>query len=238
MFEVWSLRFVKTFQPVFAPWRQPDLDRKGLRMTQAVRPTRIDVVRHAESVMNLRAGELVGGRSNDTPLSDTGRSSAQALGRELTASCYHPDVVYCTSAVRSKHTAELIIEGAGWALTPRVDDGLIELSQGAAEGQPRGQWWTPQAQAAATADPLRHRLAPDGENHHEVQARMRGALHRIAAAHRAERVLVVGHGIAIRTLVWALRGGGHEVFRGLALPNLGRVSFEVGESIQLLGEAE
>lgn len=187
--------------------------------------------------MNLQAAALIGGRSNHTPLSPAGEAAAVARGRELAATGYRPDAVYSTSAIRSEATARLLIEGAAWSLTPQLEDGLLELSQGASEGQPREQWWTSEAQAAVAADPLRHRLAPDGENHEEVQARMRAALQRIAAGHSGGHVLAVGHGIAMRTLVWSLRGGSHADFRALVLPNLAMVSFEVGNDIRLVDPA-
>lgn len=198
--------------------------------------TRVTLVRHAESQLNRRSGEVVGGRSNHTPLTAQGQAAATELGRRI-ASEGPPDLVVSTSAVRSARTARAILDGAGWRLPVHVDDGLLELSQGAAEGRPREEWWTPAALAAMTADPAGHRLAPDGESHREVQHRMRLALIRIA-----ERVgpdghaLAVGHGIAIRTLAWSLLGGGHETFRGLALPNLGRVDLLVdGTDLRLPG---
>lgn len=200
--------------------------------------TRITLIRHAESQMNTRSGEVVGGRSNHTPLTADGAAAATALGHLLATTESAPDVVVCTSALRSAQTARAIVEGAGWDVPISVCDSLIELSQGAAEGQPRDQWWTPAAIAAMHADPLGHRLAPGGESHREVQQRMRSGLHALAAAHPGGHVLAVGHGIAMRTLAWSLLGGGHDTFRGLKLPNLGRVDVVVdADTIALLGGA-
>lgn len=104
----------------------------------------------------------------------------------------------------------------------RLEDGLLELSRGVAEGQPRDQWWTPEAAAALEADPWHHRLVPGGESHHEVQTRITAALRWLASEHRGQWIFAVGHGIAIRVLVWSLLGGDHETLRGLELPNLGQ----------------
>lgn len=139
--------------------------------------------------------------------------------------------------MRSAQTACALVDGAGWALPILVDDGLLELSQGIAEGRPRGQWWTPAAIAAMTADPLGHRLAPGGETHREVQHRMRTALRRLHDLAPGGHVLAIGHGIAIRTLAWSLLSGGHDVFTGLDLPNLGHVEFTVTpRAIDLTGD--
>lgn len=188
--------------------------------------TTIDLVRHAESRMNLSPG-LIGGRSNHSPLSAKGRQSALDLGRRLGESWDMPDAMVCTSAVRSRETAKLILEGSGWHLPLQSDDDLLELSQGAAEGQRRDLWWTPQAIEAMRADPSHHRLADDGESHEQVQHRMTAALHRMAKDHRGGHVLAVSHGVAMRTLVWSLIGGSHDVFRGLTVENLGILRFDV-----------
>lgn len=196
--------------------------------------TRIDLLRHGESMMNLHPTEVVGGRSNHTPLTPTGTATALRYGKQL-ARNGRPDAVYATRAIRSQQTAALLIQGAGWGLPVALEDGLLELSQGIAEGQPRAHWWTPAAQAAMRANPLGHRLAPRGETHREVQVRMRSALQRLATRHKGGYVLAVGHGVAIRSLIWSMNGGGHEVFRGLDLPNLAMTSFVVdGDRIQLM----
>lgn len=195
--------------------------------------TRITLIRHAESCMN-RHSRLVGGRSNQTPLTHEGTLAAAEFGRRL-ASQLRPTVLAHTSAVRSRQTIEAIVAAAGWRGIPVVlEDGLIELAHGVAEGQPRSRWWAPEALAAMHRNPLHFRLAAGGESHREVQLRMRNALHRLAGHHPGGHVVAVGHGNAIRTLVWSLQGGDHTTFRALAMPNLGRVDLEVSQDrIQL-----
>lgn len=188
--------------------------------------TTIDLVRHAQSRMNLTPG-LIGGRSNHSPLSPQGRVDAERLGHRLGETWQRPDALFCTSAVRSRETAQLIVAGADWRLPLQVEDGLLELSQGAAEGQRRDLWWTPDAIEAMRADPLHHRLAEDGESHEEVQQRTAAALRSMARQYRGGHVVAVGHGGAMRTLVWWLIGGSHDVFRGLAIDNLDILRFDV-----------
>lgn len=187
--------------------------------------TTITLIRHAESQMNLTR-DLVGGRSNHTPLSEHGRASALALGQRL-AAMEPPAGFYCTAAVRSRQTADLIATGAGWAPAD-VEDGLLELSQGSAEGQPRDKWWTPKAIQAMQADPLHHRLIPDAENHHDVQQRMQTTLRRLARRHPDTHVIAISHGIAMRTLAWSPTNHTHQQgFQNKQLPNLGTLTFTV-----------
>ncbi len=182
--------------------------------------TRVCLVRHAESAMNRDHRDLVGGRSNQTPLSDDGEAAARRWG-QARARLPRPDAIAHTSALRSIRTAQLIAQGAEWSAPFVLEDGLLELSQGVAEGQPREQWWTPAALAAMRADPLGHVLSPGGESHRQVQERMRQALGRLADRYPGGYVVAVGHGIAIRSLAWSITGGSHDVFRQTALPNLG-----------------
>lgn len=192
----------------------------------ATRAARIDLMRHAESAMNLMP-HLIGGRSNTTPLTQHGQETALAAGRRLAQTGYQPTALYSSPAVRTLHTAQLLNEAAGWALEIRVDDRLQELSQGDAEGQPRDQWWTPAALAAMTNEPLTHRLAPNAENHHDVQHRMRAALNNIAAHNPAGTVLIIGHGIAIRTLLWSRHGGNHHTgYQQHPLDNLATITWQ------------
>lgn len=195
--------------------------------------TRVVLVRHAQSRMNLRP-DLVGGRSLHTPLSDEGRRAALERGRELAS--LRPNALYCTTALRSRQTAECLDEGAGWGLPVQVEDGLVELSQGSAEGGVREQWWTPQAVEAMRADPRGHRLAPDGENHAEVQERVLAALGRLHAAHPGGCVVAVSHGVAMRSLLWHLAGTDHDWFRACEMPNLAAVELVVdGGGVRVSG---
>ena len=139
------------------------------------------LVRHAESQMNQSGTHLVGGRSNHTPLTPAGARAAHALGRTLRGH-RQPILLAHTSAIRSAQTAELLRAGAGWSSPTVLEDGLLELSQGIAEGKPRDQWWTPEALTAMRANPVEHRLAPDAENHREVQERMHAAVAKLGAA--------------------------------------------------------
>lgn len=166
--------------------------------------TRLTLVRHAESAMN-RSPHLVGGRSNSTPLMERGRQAA------LRARC---DVAGRAARDRGAQrsgplTADGSVphRGAGWQGSLICEEGLQELSQGIAEGQPRELWWTAGALEAMRADPAGHRLSPGGESHEEVQARMRDAVQRLASCCRGGYVVAVGHGIAMRTLAWSLLGG-------------------------------
>jgi len=185
-------------------------------------PTRIEFIRHAESVYN-RTPTLVGGRSDGVALTAEGYRAAQEAGerrRRLPA----PAALYSSGAVRADATAQALADGAGWQLPVQHEPRLLELSQGQAESQARATWWTPDALAAMRLAPATHRLAPDAENHLDVQERMIAAIRDIATAYPGRFVVAIGHGIAIRTLAWRLAGGGHVTFQRWPLPNLGSLT--------------
>ena len=99
--------------------------------------------RHAESVTNTRP-ELVGGRSNESPLSKNGEEQAKKLGLFLKRQNLLPDVVFVSPAVRTRRTAELSLGVLGLDLEVRIADEVQELSQGAAEGCSREEVYTPE----------------------------------------------------------------------------------------------
>lgn len=102
--------------------------------------TTVDLVPNAESEMNLTP-QLIGGRSLSAPLSPAGPAAARARGVRpgRSPSRRAPLHQRRTLTLRCRAPAE----GAGWDLPIGLEDGLVELSQGAAEGGDRAQWWNP-----------------------------------------------------------------------------------------------
>lgn len=150
---------------------------------------RLLLARHGQSVSN--AVRCFQG-THDVPLSELGQRQAAALagavaGRRVAA-------VYTSPMVRARGTAERVVERLGVPLA--VEEDLRELSLGdwegctvdevcARPGNPYAQWVRdPVAAPPPGAEPLE-----------AVQARVLGALARIAAAHpNGDDVLVVAHG--------------------------------------------
>ena len=64
-------------------------------------------IRHAECEMNLLV-HLIGGRSNDSPLSSLGACQAHLLGSRFKHEGLKFDYVYCSPAIRTVSTASIV----------------------------------------------------------------------------------------------------------------------------------
>lgn len=152
--------------------------------------TTILLARHGETDWNLN--RRIQGHS-DTPLNDTGRAQARALGEELGGE--QIDAVYSSDLMRAHETARIVAEPRGLGVT--AIRGLRERNFGTWEGltdveihqkfsevrEPYGREWG------------------DAETQDEMSERVLGALHRIAATHAQQRVLVVSHGGPLRAVL-------------------------------------
>jgi phosphoserine phosphatase len=149
--------------------------------------TTILLARHGETDWNLN--RRVQGHS-DTPLNDTGRTQAQALGEELAGE--RIDAVYSSDLVRAHETARAVAEPRGLSVTAIRD--LRERHFGTWEGLTDNEIF-------ARFDPAPDTSWGDGETREEMAARVLDALRRIAAAHPESRVLVVSHGGPLRAVL-------------------------------------
>lgn len=72
------------------------------------------IVRHAKS--SWKDSDLA---DHERPLNSRGLRDAPRMGRYLARKGYCPDLVLTSSAARALSTAEHLIQGAGWNLSPR-----------------------------------------------------------------------------------------------------------------------
>lgn len=149
--------------------------------------TTILLARHGETDWNLN--RRVQGHS-DTPLNDTGRAQAQALGEELAGE--RIDAVYSSDLVRAHETARAVAEPRGLGVTAIRD--LRERHFGTWEGLTDNEIF-------ARFDPALDTSWGDGETREEMAERVLDALRRIAATHPESRVLVVSHGGPLRAVL-------------------------------------
>ncbi len=80
---------------------------------------RVQLLRHAKSDWNAGAGN-----DHARPLNGRGRRSADTMGRFLAAAGEIPDVVYSSTAVRARTTAERAIEAGAWDVELVLRDDL------------------------------------------------------------------------------------------------------------------
>ncbi|MEV0378627.1 histidine phosphatase family protein [Nonomuraea sp. NPDC050643] len=162
--------------------------------------TDLVLVRHGETVWH--AENRYAGIS-DIELTPRGHDQAARLadwaaGAGLAA-------VWSSTLGRARITAETAAAKAGHPA--QADPRLCELDFGQGEGLTSAEMKArfPEARAAFEADPAGHPL-PGGEDPHRAAERFVAALHDIAAAHPAGRVLVVAHTTAIRLTLCRLIG--------------------------------
>ena len=145
------------------------------------------LVRHGETDWNFE--RRVQGHA-DRPLNETGRAQARALAEELAGEPI--DAVYSSDLVRAHETARVVAERRGLPVTAVRD--LREKHFGSWEGL------TDQEVLARFPEARRGHWG-DGESTAEVNARVVGALRRIAESHPDGRVLVVTHGGPLRAVL-------------------------------------
>jgi 2,3-bisphosphoglycerate-dependent phosphoglycerate mutase len=162
----------------------------------------------AVDIMLIRHGEsqpytpgvpfpLAGGHG-DPPLAPEGHEQAKLLAGRLASASI--DAIYVSSLRRTTQTAAPLAERLG--LTPAVEPDLREVHLGEWEG---GEY----RQRVAERDPLvmevftteRWDVIPGAEASEVFAARVRGAIERLAGAHRDQRLAVFTHGGVIGELL-------------------------------------
>nr|WP_204261742.1 histidine phosphatase family protein [Blastococcus saxobsidens] len=175
------------------------------------------MVRHGESVGNLAdarahadgAGRLeLDVRDPDVPLSDTGRSQAEALGRHLASlpADQRPTAVLTSPFARALSTAQLAV--AGLDLPLRADERLRERDFGAFDGMTGAgirEQFPDEARRRDLLGKFYYR-PPGGESWADVAQRIRSLLATEALRHDGDRLLVVAHQAVVMVFRYVLEG--------------------------------
>ncbi|HEY0072098.1 MAG TPA: histidine phosphatase family protein, partial [Chloroflexia bacterium] len=159
--------------------------------------TLVYLVRHAQTAWNLERrfqGQL------DVPLSEEGMRQAEAVAGWLGAQEVAFSAVYTSDLLRARQTAQPI--GERLELAPRPVRALREIYAGEWQGLLTGEIEQryPGQLARWHEQPHTFRL-PGGETIPEVRARVLGWYQETIAAHRGQAIVVVSHGMAIRSLL-------------------------------------
>jgi ribonuclease H / adenosylcobalamin/alpha-ribazole phosphatase len=179
-------------------------------------PRTLWLVRHGESAANLasktaeHAGQLevpLHHRDMDTPLTDTGRAQAAALGTWLQDSD-KPDTILSSPYVRTRQTLDIICSQFANQGLPNIhfDERLRERERGVFDGLTKA--------GVAARLPYEHdkrkflgkfyHRAPGGESWCDVVQRLRAVVDRVHAQHAGERVMIVTHEVVIYCLRYIL----------------------------------
>lgn len=166
------------------------------------------LIRHAESEMNLKDHEMIGGRLNGSPLTKNGGIQPAFLGHRLQKDGIAFDEVYTSPAVRAIQTAEIVCKYLSFPSDRIVQlDLLLELSHGEWEGRSRLETYSPEVIAGMNADPWNHH-APGGESQKQVEDRVYSFVEEYLLP-RWGQGLVAGvftHSMAIKCLFRRLMG--------------------------------
>jgi broad specificity phosphatase PhoE len=128
------------------------------------------LARHAESVLNVN-GHIIGGRSNETPLTPRGVEQAVGLGQFIRRTNLNPDYAFSSPAVRALETTRIAFEHAGYDHSVTIEDGVQELDQGQWTGLQRDKIYTPQVLKIIENSDKSFK-APGGESMDDVGIRM------------------------------------------------------------------
>jgi phosphohistidine phosphatase len=81
------------------------------------------LLRHAKS--SWKDASL---RDFDRPLKDRGREAAEVIGERLTSEKLSDPLVLCSPAVRTRETADIVLESANLQVKPHFDERIYEAS--------------------------------------------------------------------------------------------------------------
>jgi probable phosphoglycerate mutase len=158
-------------------------------------PTTITLARHGRTPWH--EGNRYTG-SSDIGIDDVGREQAAALA--AWAIDARPDVLYASTMLRARQTAQPVSEALGLDVT--TDARLCELDFGEAEGLTLDEVRAthPRAVELFVRDAAEHHL-PGGEHPEDAATRATSALTEIAGRHPGLDVMVICHNTLIRLIV-------------------------------------
>ncbi|ANJ26160.1 histidine phosphatase family protein [Agromyces aureus] len=148
------------------------------------------LIRHGQTDWNF-AGRLQG--RTDIPLNAVGRAQARAAASAYAGGYW--EAVVSSPLGRARETAEILADALDLPFTGTYDE-LLEQEYGEAEG----------ITGAELATRWPDRVIPGKEADADVAARGRRAMHRIAAEHDGQHVLVVAHGAFLRHTLSSVSG--------------------------------
>ncbi len=155
----------------------------------------LHLIRHGQTDWNEE--RRVQGQS-ESQLTALGVEQARSLAQRIAD--LHLDIVYCSSSLRTRQTAEHLFADRDIAI--RYLDSLREIALGPWEGTLYDdlQASDPDSYRHFWEEP--HLFAVDGaETFYQLQDRAVAAVHQLADEHPGKRVAVVSHGALIKTVL-------------------------------------
>jgi broad specificity phosphatase PhoE len=158
------------------------------------------LIRHPESDFNLNHSHKVGGRSNYTPVTETGLIQTEKLAKRLQSEKIKFDGWFASPAVRTMKGAEITRDFLDPTAEIIIDDRLQELHQGDWEGRLRSETFTPEiAKIAFETHP--YFRAPNGESQFEKAENMYEFIGELLNDEPKRIYAIFSHGVAIKCLL-------------------------------------
>jgi broad specificity phosphatase PhoE len=180
-----------------------------------VKHTEIFMVRHGQTDSNV-SGLFHG--ATDVPLNAVGLRQAELVALRV-SQLSELRSLHSSPLSRARTTAEAIARTT--RLKPRLHPGLAEMHFGEAEGlalQVMAEQWPELAARFLDMDDHDARF-PGGESRREFHHRVRVTLDTIVSEHTGERLLIVGHGGVIGSIVAQLLGENPNDWRRISVHN-------------------
>jgi probable phosphoglycerate mutase len=183
---------------------------RSKRPDPAPTSTLVLLVRHGQTPTT---GATLPGRAKGLHLAEQGRVQAGAVAARI-AGLRNVEAVYASPLERTRETAAPIAKALD--LKVKADRGLLECEFGQWTGaklsdlRKKPEWDTVQRH------PSGFRF-PDGESFTEMQARMVGALDRLAAAHRGKTIVAVSHADPIKAAAAHALGTHLDLFQRIVI---------------------
>lgn len=186
-------------------------------------PSELVLIRHGQSERNVakdaakangaRVSYVGSVRDQDTPLTHTGMGQALGVGVHLREKERY-DTILISPYLRTRQTANLIIQGLGYTPDYMVDERLREIEFGLLDGL------TPQGIEAKYPEELarRHKEGkywyrpPGGESRPDVALRVHSLLGTMTREYTGQRVIVVCHSVVVLIFRRLLERWGEEKY--------------------------
>ncbi len=169
-------------------------------------------VRHAESEANIDTRNIIGGHNLSCKLTPTGIEQAVALGTRFKTESKNFDIAYSSTATRTRETARIVLETAGYNFDLNLTPDLLELGSGDWEGKSRNIYQRPDVRSAL--DTNNWKFVPGdlikGESQSDVAKRMirwtQAKISQYKQMPNEFNILVFSHGLAIGMMLTELMG--------------------------------
>jgi broad specificity phosphatase PhoE len=153
------------------------------------------ILRHGESLMNVRKISSCWSEKKKYPLTKKGRKEVERSAGKLKNKKI--DLIFASDLLRTKQTAEIV--GKALGLKPKFDKRLREVNVGIFNGRPvkeAGEAWNQKEKLS----PLEHyskrfKMAlPKGESYKDIEKRINYFLDEVDKKYKNKNILIVSHG--------------------------------------------